>query len=133
MQVGYLSFLWHTVRIKDFALDGPAVHLERLASGAVPLPGLRAAPAVAAGTAPTATTTGTAPVTEPAAGKPARTAWNIVVDQVALRAGRINIRDHVPDPPQSAELYQPHGVTARPDGSIYISDSSNNRILKIEP
>jgi DNA-binding beta-propeller fold protein YncE len=36
-------------------------------------------------------------------------------------------------PPQSAELYQPHGVTARPDGSIYISDSSNNRILKIEP
>jgi DNA-binding beta-propeller fold protein YncE len=36
-------------------------------------------------------------------------------------------------PPRSAELYQPHGVTARPDGSIYISDSSNHRIVKIEP
>jgi DNA-binding beta-propeller fold protein YncE len=36
-------------------------------------------------------------------------------------------------PPQKAELNQPHGVTARPDGTIYISDSSNNRILKIEP
>lgn len=36
-------------------------------------------------------------------------------------------------PPRSAELFQPHGVTARPDGTIYISDSSNNRIVKIEP
>ncbi len=34
-------------------------------------------------------------------------------------------------PPQSAELNQPHGVTVGPDGSLYISDSSNNRILKI--
>lgn len=36
-------------------------------------------------------------------------------------------------PPRNAELSQPHGVNARPDGTIYISDSSNNRILKIEP
>ncbi|HTU19412.1 MAG TPA: hypothetical protein VMG10_15230 [Gemmataceae bacterium] len=36
-------------------------------------------------------------------------------------------------PPRDAELSQPHGVTARPDGVIYISDSSNNRIVKIEP
>jgi DNA-binding beta-propeller fold protein YncE len=36
-------------------------------------------------------------------------------------------------PPQDAELNQPHGVTARPDGTIYIADSSNNRIVKIEP
>jgi sugar lactone lactonase YvrE len=35
--------------------------------------------------------------------------------------------------PLEAELSQPHGVNARPDGSIYIADSINNRILKIEP
>jgi sugar lactone lactonase YvrE len=36
-------------------------------------------------------------------------------------------------PPLEAELNQPHGVHVRPDGTLYISDSSNNRILKIEP
>lgn len=36
-------------------------------------------------------------------------------------------------PPLKAELKQPHGVNARPDGTIYIADSSNNRVLKIEP
>lgn len=36
-------------------------------------------------------------------------------------------------PARDAELNQPHGVNARPDGSVYISDSSNHRILKIEP
>ncbi|HEY7159133.1 MAG TPA: hypothetical protein VH575_34635 [Gemmataceae bacterium] len=36
-------------------------------------------------------------------------------------------------PPLEAELSQPHGVQVRPDGTIYIADSSNNRILKIEP
>lgn len=35
--------------------------------------------------------------------------------------------------PLKAELKQPHGVNARPDGTIYIADSSNNRVLKIEP
>jgi DNA-binding beta-propeller fold protein YncE len=35
-------------------------------------------------------------------------------------------------PPLKAELNQPHGVHAEPDGTIYIADSSNNRILKIE-
>jgi DNA-binding beta-propeller fold protein YncE len=35
--------------------------------------------------------------------------------------------------PLDAELSQPHGVNARPDGSIYIADSINDRILKIEP
>ena len=34
--------------------------------------------------------------------------------------------------PQNAELNRPHGVTARPDGRIYISDSGNGRILRIE-
>jgi hypothetical protein len=46
VQAGYLPFFRHTVRIRDFALDGPAVHLERLAAGEVPLPrhARRAAP-----------------------------------------------------------------------------------------
>ena len=36
-------------------------------------------------------------------------------------------------PPADAELAQPHGVTIGPGGILYISDSSNNRILKIVP
>lgn len=36
-------------------------------------------------------------------------------------------------PPADAELSQPHGVTIGPGGSVYIADSSNNRILKIVP
>jgi DNA-binding beta-propeller fold protein YncE len=34
-------------------------------------------------------------------------------------------------PPDQAELSQPHGVTVH-GGTLYISDSSNNRVLKIE-
>ena len=34
-------------------------------------------------------------------------------------------------PPAEAELSQPHGVTVGPGGVLYISDSSNDRILKI--
>lgn len=45
------------------------------------------------------------------------------------RAGRAGLNG----PPLMAELKQPHGVNARPDGTIYIADSSNNRVLKIEP
>ncbi len=36
-------------------------------------------------------------------------------------------------PPEDAELAQPHGVTIGPGGILYISDSSNNRIVKIVP
>jgi sugar lactone lactonase YvrE len=36
-------------------------------------------------------------------------------------------------PAESTELSQPHGVTVAPDGSIYICDSSNQRILKMVP
>jgi hypothetical protein len=36
-------------------------------------------------------------------------------------------------PPRDAELDQPHGVTVGPHGILYISDSSNNRIVKIVP
>ena len=35
-------------------------------------------------------------------------------------------------PPLEAELNQPHGVYVHPSGTLYISDSSNNRVLKIE-
>jgi len=35
--------------------------------------------------------------------------------------------------PLTAELNQPHGVYLHPAGDLYISDSSNNRVLKIEP
>jgi DNA-binding beta-propeller fold protein YncE len=45
------------------------------------------------------------------------------------RAGRAGLDG----PPLGAELKQPHGVNARPDGAIYIADSGNNRVLKIEP
>jgi DNA-binding beta-propeller fold protein YncE len=34
-------------------------------------------------------------------------------------------------PPLQAELSQPHGVAEAPDGTIFISDSLNNRVLKI--
>src|SRR4051812_9102296 len=34
-------------------------------------------------------------------------------------------------PPEQAELNQPHGVTVDRKGILYISDSSNNRVLKI--
>jgi sugar lactone lactonase YvrE len=36
-------------------------------------------------------------------------------------------------PPDKLELNQPHGVYAHPSGVLYIADSSNNRVLKIEP
>jgi hypothetical protein len=35
-------------------------------------------------------------------------------------------------PPEKVELNKPHGVCARADGTIYIADSQNNRVLRIE-
>jgi len=35
--------------------------------------------------------------------------------------------------PELAELNQPHGVYVHRDGTLYIADSSNNRVLKIVP
>jgi DNA-binding beta-propeller fold protein YncE len=34
-------------------------------------------------------------------------------------------------PPLEVELNQPHGVYVHPDGALYISDSSNHRVLKL--
>ena len=36
-------------------------------------------------------------------------------------------------PPDQAELARPHGVTVHRDGTLYITDSYNDRILKIGP
>jgi sugar lactone lactonase YvrE len=36
-------------------------------------------------------------------------------------------------PPLAAQLNQPHGVFVHPTGTLYIADSSNNRIVKITP
>jgi hypothetical protein len=38
----------------------------------------------------------------------------------------------VPGPALEAELNQPHGVTIGPGGLVYIVDSSNHRILRVE-
>ena len=35
--------------------------------------------------------------------------------------------------PLACELSRPHGVTVAPDGTLYIADSYNDRILKIVP
>jgi DNA-binding beta-propeller fold protein YncE len=35
-------------------------------------------------------------------------------------------------PPEKAELTQPHGVTVNAAGAVFVSDSGNNRVLKIE-
>jgi hypothetical protein len=36
------------------------------------------------------------------------------------------------DPPEKAELAQPHSVAVGKDGTIFIADRGNDRILKIE-
>jgi len=35
--------------------------------------------------------------------------------------------------PVAAELARPHGVTVHRDGTLYITDSYNDRILKVAP
>jgi sugar lactone lactonase YvrE len=37
----------------------------------------------------------------------------------------------VPDDPLKTQLNRPHGVFVHPSGALYISDSDNNRILKM--
>jgi DNA-binding beta-propeller fold protein YncE len=42
-------------------------------------------------------------------------------------------RQGVGGPPRNCELHRPHGVTVHPQtGELYITDSYNNRILKVE-
>jgi sugar lactone lactonase YvrE len=35
-------------------------------------------------------------------------------------------------PPEQLELVRPHGVAVHPSGALYVSDSENNRVLRIE-
>jgi sugar lactone lactonase YvrE len=65
---------------------------------------------------------------------------NHVIRKYLLRENRI-VRiagtgrkgsEGVGGPPLEAELNQPHGVYVRHDGTLYVSDSSNHRVLKIE-
>jgi DNA-binding beta-propeller fold protein YncE len=38
----------------------------------------------------------------------------------------------VPGPPAGVQLARPHGVFVAPDGKLYLSDSLNNRVLRVE-
>jgi hypothetical protein len=42
-------------------------------------------------------------------------------------------RAGVDGPPEQVEMNQPHGVYVHRDGKLYISDSSNGRVLRVEP
>jgi len=87
VQVGWLPLLRRTLRVKDFALEGLAVNVDRLQSGALVLPAVRPGPPQ--------------PEAKPAApGKP----WNVVIDQAALRDGHLRLRDYVVEPPEPIEL-----------------------------
>src|SRR5581483_3097792 len=88
VRIGYLPLFRRTVRIEDVALDGLAVHVDRLESGAIALPGVRPTPP--------------APEPKPAAApsKP----WNIAVDRAAVGEGHFRLHDEVAKPPADAEL-----------------------------
>jgi len=87
VQVGWLPLLRRTLRVKDFALEGLAVNVDRLQNGALVLPAVREGP-------PKPEATPAAP------GRP----WNVVVDQAALRDGHLRLRDYVVEPPEPVEL-----------------------------
>jgi uncharacterized protein involved in outer membrane biogenesis len=91
VNVGWLALLRRTLRVEEFSLEGFGIHAERLASGALVLPGARPLPE---GATP-------APPTAPASpGKP----WNVAVDHAELKDGRFALRDQVAKPPETAEL-----------------------------
>ena len=51
---------------------------------------------------------------------------------LAWRAAGARGAGGVPGPALEAELNQPHGVTIGPGGLLYIVDSSNHRVLRLE-
>src|SRR5438132_611666 len=87
VRVGWLPLLRRTLRVKDFALEGLAVNVDRLQNGALVLPAVRQGP-------PKPEATPAAP------GRP----WNVVVDRAAPRAGHLRLRDYVVGPPEPVEL-----------------------------
>ncbi len=69
-------------------------------------------------------------------------AENNVIRRYDPKSGQITTRvagtgkagaEGVGSDPKQCELRRPHGVTVGPDGALYITDSYNDRILKIVP
>ena len=116
VNVGYLPFLFHTVRIQKVELDGLAVDVTRADDGTLVLPSLRPPPPDAP-----------PPPAEPAEKEPAEP-WNIVVDRAALREGMLTLEDHVAKPPANVVLALPaldlsgfslqYGPEARPSHGV---------------
>ena len=64
-------------------------------------------------------------------------AWCLVASRAVLAGGVISecspeVFGPLSDDPLKTELNQPHGVSVDRQGKIYIADSSNGRVLKIE-
>jgi hypothetical protein len=95
VNVGYLPFLFHTVRIQDVELDGLAADVDREADGTFVLPALRPPPPDAP-----------PPPEEPAGKEPARP-WSIVVDRADIREGTLTLDDHIVTPPVTVSLGLP--------------------------
>ena len=116
VNVGYLPFFFHTVRIQDVELDGLAVDADRQADGRLVLPSLRPPPPDAA-----------PPVEAPPAEEPAEP-WNVVVDRAAIREGSLTLHDHITDPATTVTLGLPaldvadftleYGPEARPSHGV---------------
>lgn len=110
----YVNIAWwplfsRTVRVEDLEIAAPALYPERERDGSVPLPGLRAVADTPDAASATTTTTLAADGATPAVAEGAAPAdegapWAIVIDQAAMRDGRIRLRDRLPEPPQDAEL-----------------------------
>lgn len=92
VQIGYLPFLFRTVRIEDVSLDGLVVDVDRLEDGTLALPALRPAPPGEEA----------APEEEPA--EEESEPWSIVVDHAALREGRVTVDDRAARPPTTVSL-----------------------------
>jgi len=111
LDVGWLALFQHTARVEDVTLAGLRVHVDRLADGALVLPGLRE-PAVAAEPEPEP---------EPAASEPSEP-WAVLVDHVALVGGQLEVLDHVVEPVERRVIDLPTleardlAFQPRPDG-----------------
>ena len=96
VNVGWLSLARRTVRLQDFELTGLAIHLDRLADGALRLPQLRESEEEEE------------EVPEPEE-PPAEDgeAWAVTIEHAALRDGAVLFRDRVAEPPFDREFELP--------------------------
>jgi len=58
--------------------------------------------------------------------------WSVTEGKLVVIAGGSKGTDGIGGPPEKLQLNQPHGVYLDPHGILYISDSMNNRVLRIE-